>query len=244
MDFMNKYLKILFLSSLLSSSTVFASIKPIMTLTLGADIENTGKTTTNITFLPPFYNTYAGTNQSQPQVLGGIFLGAEFDLASNWATQVGISYYQSSTDIPGDIYQFGLPAYNNLSYTYNITSRRLLAETKLLYAFKSIYHPYIDVGIGEAFNQSNNYSEFPTVSSSVPMPSSFGNNSTNHFTYIAGLGVDVDINKNLRVGAGYRYANFGNTRLGTSPLQADTNTLYTHAITSNEVLFQLSAIVN
>jgi hypothetical protein len=44
------------------------------------------------------------------------------------------------------------------------------------------------------------------------------------------------------MGIGYRYTDLGKAGLSTTSLQADTTTLQTHSITSNEFLFQISAI--
>ena len=43
------------------------------------------------------------------------------------------------------------------NYQYNITSRQLLAESKLLFNWHERYHPYALMGLGEAFNKASSY---------------------------------------------------------------------------------------
>jgi len=156
---MRKHLRLFSLSILFLSAASQANIKPVVTVSLGADNARFGATSTSVNFFgPPFPpNIYGGTNSQDTQFLGGAFLGAEFNLNPLWDWQFGLSYYQNSAfQASGQVNQLGA---NNLGYNYNITSRRLLAETKLLFTLKNIFHPYVDVGVGEAFNRANNYFE-------------------------------------------------------------------------------------
>ena len=240
---MRKATQLISLGALLFSSFAMASVRPVVTFSLGSDSATFSKTNTNISFLSPFYNTYVDTNSSDAEWVGGLFLGVAFNLNSIWSSQLGISYYQNSAfQSRGDQYYFGDPNFNDVGYEYYMTSHRLLAEAKLLYTVKNIFHPYVDVGVGEAFNNAEDYSEHPYDTTGVSTGAPFGNHSTGNFTYTAGLGVDMDVSKQVRMGVGYRYADLGKVGLGTSSLQADTNTLQKNSITSNEFLFQISTI--
>ncbi len=220
-----------------------AHIKPVTTLSLGVENATVGPTSTNVSYFasPIPANTYQSTNSQDTQFLGGIFLGAEFNLNSLWNWQWGLSYFQNSAlEAKGQVVQFGSP---NLNYAYDITSRRILAETKLLYTFRQIFHPYLNAGVGEAFNRANNYIEYPIDDGAgVPMSQPFSGNSTHCFTYAAGLGIDIDATNRIRFGFGYRYADLGKAELGTTPLQIDTSTIKNNNLTSNEFLFQISTI--
>lgn len=221
-----------------------ASIKPFVTISMGADAATVGITSTNIAFISPFYNTYAGNNTNNTELFGGAFLGAEFNSHSKWVSQLGIGYYQNGAfQTRGNVDQFGNPSFNDVGYNYDVISHRLLVETKLLYAIKKIFHPYIDIGIGEAFNNASDYTEYALNTSGIPTAAPFGNHSTNSFTYLAGVGVDVDMNKYVRIGFGYRYAGLGNASLSTSTQQIDSTTLKNNHITSNEYLFQITGII-
>ena len=240
---MRKNTGLLLLSAFLFSTVAAAHIKPIVALSLGGENATFGATSTSVAFFgsPIPANIYTSTNSQDTQFLGGIFLGAECKINSLWDWQWGLSYYQNSAfQATGQVNQLGT---DNLGYQYDIVSRRLLAETKLLYTIKNIIHPYVDVGVGEAFNRASNYYEYALPDSGgVPMSQPFGNHSTSNFTYIAGLGIDVDVTHYVRFGLGYRYADLGKAGLGTTPLQIYTSTIKNNSITSNTFLFQISVI--
>lgn len=240
---MRKKISFLSLSTILFSAIAVAQVRPAATVSLGSDSANFSQSNTNISFITPFYNTYVDTNSHDAEWVGGFFLGGNFTFNSLWSSQVGVSYYQNSAFAArGDVYQFGDSTSNNLGYTYDITSRRVLLESKWLYTIRKKFHPYIDLGVGEAFNAADNYDEHPYTSDASPMSEPFADHTSRNFTYIAGLGIDVDMGKRVRMGVGYRYVDLGKANLGTSSLQADTNILQKNSITSHEFLFQISTI--
>ena len=69
-------------------------------------------------------------------------------------------------------------------------------------ALGSTIHPYINLGIGEAVNKAYDYHEEPRASDAVPMMQPFADQTVHHFTYLTGLGFDVDITQHVRIGAG------------------------------------------
>ncbi len=244
---MPKIIHSLSLTALLFSSMAMAHVKPVITLSLGVDSASFTQNNPTINFPSSIFNTYVSTNSSDGKFLGGLFLGAEFNVKQNVFWQLGVSYYQNYAFQPsGDIYQFGSSAMDNSAYQYSLTSRRVLGETKLLCTVKSIFHPYVDVGLGEAFNTSSSYAEYPYYFSGgaavVPMSPPFANKTVDNFTYMAGLGVDIDASKHMRIGLGYRYVDLGKSSLGTTPIEVGTTTLQNSALTSNEFLLQISAI--
>ena len=102
--------------------------------------------------------------------------------------------------------------------------------------------PYVSASLGEAFNRAYSYTEYPVTTADVPMTQPFGNHSTKSFTYSVGFGVDADITKHLRLGAGYRFANLGNASLGVTSLQTGTHTISNANLYTNELLAQISYI--
>lgn len=234
----SKYVIVFFIFSNLAQ----AATRPMMTLTGGVERGNIANYT-NITFIPPFYNTYDGTPNYTTDLLSGLFLGAESDLSSRWKLQYGVSFYQNSNfEAHGIVNQFGDPTFANLDYFYQILNRRYLAETKLLYNFKKIFHPYINLGVGQSVNESYNYYEQPVSTADVPMSQPFANKIMHNFSYQVGIGVDADITPHLRLGAGYRYVKVGYAGLNPSPLQQDTTTITTKLIYTNQFLLQISLI--
>jgi opacity protein-like surface antigen len=235
--------KLFFLTTLLFSSASFAHIKPVVTLSLGNDHVNFDNPNTTVPFLA-ISNIYAGNNTRDNQLFGGIFLGAQKAFRRNWFWQFGFGYYDNADyQVSGQVYQDSDPSMNNLGYTYGINSNRVLAETKILATLKNIFHPYVDGGVGAAFNASSSYSEFDiSDGSGFPMSQPFASKTTTNFAYMIGFGVDTDLTKLLRVGLGYRFVDLGDASLGLSPLQSGTAVIKNNHITSNEALIQISLI--
>ena len=60
-----------------------------------------------------------------------------------------------------------IDAVNIWTYHYNIVSRQLLAENKLLLTIHKQYRPYVLVGLGEGFNYSHGFRVTPQNSGEV-----------------------------------------------------------------------------
>lgn len=247
----------LMLSGLLFSIIAQAHIKPVVTLSFGADSFNVKPSNAALVFSSPdssvsLQNSYVSTKLSDTEAVGGVFLGAEFPVNSVLHLQLGASYYNDvdGAQMRGDIYHsvVGMPPLSSMAnayYTYEVQSQRVLFESKLLWMMKSQFHPYVDIGLGEAFNHSKNYMEtsYPyDGGSSFPMNPGLGNDSVDSFTYMAGLGIDVDLGRLVRLGVGYRYVDLGQSRLSTTPIEQGATTLKNNSLTSNEFLVQLSTV--
>jgi opacity protein-like surface antigen len=217
---------------------VQAAIRPVATISAGADIV-TVRNNQTITIISPFQNSYIGSNH-QVDFVGGLFLGVEQVLVNNILGQLGVSYYQTTIEPRGVVYQFTDPARGNLNYQYDILSQRILLESKLLGTFRNIYHPFINVGIGEALNAASNYKETPVSSTGVAMSPEFSNKTTHSFTYLAGVGIEMDIADHFRLGALYRYVNLSQAQLGATPIQESADTLNNNLFHVNQVLLQLT----
>ena len=230
------------LLGLICSAAQALSIHPVVTLGLGSD-STTDRTSQNITLFAPFQNTYYG-NYNDIQTIGNVFLGGEIQFMDKWAWQLGASYYQNITPFTpnGTVYQFADVNFGNLNYNFNVQSRRYLAETKLLYAFNEKFHPYVQGGIGRANNRSYGYTEVPITSADVPMQTAFANKTVNSFTYSVGLGLEMDMTKNLRFGIGYNYVKLGSAGLGVVSGQESTDTIKLNNFNTNEVMLHFSYV--
>lgn len=63
----------------------------------------------------------------------GGFIGVERVLTDKLLTQVGLSAYGDSRFSPkGDVWQFGLPKFDNFAYFYHISHARVMFSNKLL----------------------------------------------------------------------------------------------------------------
>lgn len=190
------------------------------------------------------YYSYAGDNSTQTKGLFDVFLGGEWGFAPNWALQLGAGYHQTghfrvdSTFIQGADAQSA----DQYNYDYRFSTRQVMAESKLLYHVKERYHPYAFLGLGGAFNHAD---EFTTnVPPFLTFTREYYDNTQTSFTYSLGLGVDVDINKYLRIGVGYRFADLGQAQLGTPTIDGIpvSGALTQRHVLANEFLLQLSVI--
>jgi opacity protein-like surface antigen len=194
----------------------------------------------NVTLIAPFQNNYHN-NISIFDFVGGLFIGAESQPWHNVFGQLGVSYYNNSSyRIQGVINQFTDPTLNNLRYNYDIQSTRFLVETKILANAAGKYHPFINAGVGTAINNATNYSETPLTSSSIPMVPGFSSHTTTAFTWLIGVGIEMDVSDHLRLGGLVRYSQLGNARLGMTPIQEGPQTLHNNSLHVNEFLLQLS----
>lgn len=192
------------------------------------------------------YFVYHPSDTQQIAGLFDIFLGAEYQLRPDLAGQLGVDYNQTSTfQDKGMLYQ-GVPgAPSQYDYEYNINTRQVLLEGKLLYSnprFRG-YHPYLTAGVGTAFNRAYHYqTDIPPFST---FTREYYNHSTRSLAYRLGVGVDIDLSKNLRLGFSYRFADLGTVRLGSSTIndQSVDGTLMQSNLYVNEVLAQLTFIL-
>jgi len=238
---MKKYIRLFFslLIFVLFPHLASAALRPVAVLSAGADILSTHNHQ-YITLIAPFQNEYVGSHQSVDFV-GGLFLGFEKSLSEKLSAQLGVSYYQNAGwQSSGMIYQFSDPNMGNLNYQYNIVSRRVLLETKILGTFQKAYHPFVSLGVGEAFNTAQQYDETPASSTGVPMSPGFADRTTHSLAYFLGFGLEKDMSQHIRLGALYRYAYSGRSELGMIPGQDSNQTLKNRLFYASEILLQLT----
>ncbi len=243
------------LSSLLSMYTQssFASLaaclfdwnlyRPMLALNLGPDFVKVGRAQT-LTLLPPFQNHYTSANASANVVDGGIFLGLERLITDELYADFGISGYADGQLTPkGDVWQFGLPEFSDLYYSYHIQHSRVMFTNKLLVSSLSFegIHPYFSWEIGAAFNRASGYQETSLVDMAVPT-APFANHNQISFTWGVGVGLDYDINRHVRVGVGYQYADLGSASLGLTTAETTTETLVLSNLYTNQVRAQLTLL--
>jgi opacity protein-like surface antigen len=216
---------------------------PFITVSGGWSTAQVGKTQT-LTMNGDFttYQYYKNGSNSN-RGMGGAFLGTEIPLRPQWDLQAGLGFYQPASFSTGNsilIQGVDAPSSNQYIYSYKVKSSQLLAEGKLLWRVKEFFHPYATFGLGVAFNDSSNYT------TNVPPFVTFTPQFTNHinaaFSYSVGLGMDLDVYKKWRVGAGYRFTDLGKANLGLGPLDVTpfTSSLSQSHLYAQEVVAQLS----
>jgi opacity protein-like surface antigen len=114
---------------------------------------------------------------------------------------------------------------------------------------KKHFHPYLLVGLGESFTHAYNF-QVTSQNSGEVATAVFGSNRGESFTYSIGLGVDVDLNNQIRLGAGYRYVHLGRYALGTGVLATGAGgnvfslpALQATHIHNQEILIQLTYLI-
>jgi opacity protein-like surface antigen len=181
----------------------------------------------------------------QVQTLYNLFLGVVYQFLPKWAVQAGISYTQPSTFVLEGI-ELQNTASRNYDYNYNVTARQLLVEAHLVYDY-NIYHPYVSFGMGPSFNSIYHYESFPPPDA-VNAPS-FVNDNNLAFSFMTGFGVDVDVMKNVRLGIGYKFSDFGKAYLGQGTQFTGTvnqsyisRTIEQNNLYANSVLAQITIV--
>ncbi|KTC91143.1 outer membrane beta-barrel protein [Fluoribacter dumoffii] len=192
---------------------------------------------------------YSSHHSNQSKFLYGVFLGAEFLINTSWSLQSGFSYYQPSLYHANGLVTQGLDdlSADSFSYQYDIQVRQVLFENKLLFNWTvqpMVLHPYVSGGIGVGVNSAQDYDVVIS-----PLFTTFSNQFTDKthtdFSYRVGAGIDVDVTNWVRVGVGYRFADFGKVTLGNATIdQIPTfNHLSQSHFYTNEVMGQLTFIM-
>ena len=218
---------------------------PILTFTAGSSFSRSVAKTQNFpatdAILSDFY--YSNGAASFNQYLLGGSVGAECALTSQWLWQADVAYYQPGKFTGSGAVTQGIDpgSSNSYAYQYQVLSRQVLAEGKLLYRLERVY-PYLAGGIGAGFNQAQNFNvniqpPFTTFSTQ------FGNASSTSFSYNVGAGLDYDLMKYLRVGVGYRFADYGTVKTGLGTIdgvatgyQLNSAHLYTNTVQAQIML--------
>jgi opacity protein-like surface antigen len=222
--------------------------RPVMTVGAGASMSSyVGKTQYFAIQNPAtdqFY-TYKASRQSQTSFLFDGFFGAEWVATTDWLFQAGLEYKQASPFHAKGVLTQGTASslQNSYSYSYNVLSRQLLAEAKVLYTVKKQFHPYALLGVGVAFNRAYDYATAVPALTYTPR---YTNNTTHSLSSVLGLGLDVDITQHVRAGLGYRFSDLGQrVTLGSAVLNPSggKGALSQAHLYANEILAQLTWIV-
>lgn len=171
----------------------------------------------------------------------GFFLGPELGFNQHYAVQIGLGYYHPfPITVFGKLTQ-GIDARSadKLAFRYNLRSQQVFAESKWLYNWRQRYHPYLSVALGASFNRLDDYAvNAPRCLTTSPQ---FSNHDRASFSYAVGLGVDVDLHRYIRFGAGYRFVDLGRFTLGHDKISG-SQTLTQSKLYLHEILAQISFV--
>ena len=194
---------------------------PVVSLQAGYASINAGDKTQGFIGTDSEVFTYINSNSGKSTGFIGIFLGAE--QAFTWISrpglfmQTGLEYnYFGKISITG-INTVGVEPQTATTYQYNykFQTQQVLGTVKLFATAYKRFYPYGEVGLGAAFNRAAQYSTATTETGSLNITPGFNNLNKTQFSYNLGLGLDTQLNRNIRVGFGYRYSNFGSSSLGS-----------------------------
>ncbi len=239
---------LLITTSLLAATSSLANWHTIGSLATGFAISSDAGQSKTFPIINPVtdeFFVYSANHSTQTAGVIDAFVGGEWTLSPQFALQAGLGYNQAwNLHAKGSLLQgTDLPSADRWTWHYNILTRQLLAEGKLLYHYTNCYHPYVLFGLGAAFNQASDYN------TNVPPFLTFtrqynNNNAQTSFTYALGVGIDMDIQKHLRLGVGYRFADAGQVMLGHATIDTTSvsGTLSQSHFYINEILAQITYV--
>lgn len=187
-----------------------------------------------------FYQ-YSINHRFKSQGLGTIGVGAEWKLSQHWLAQTALEYAQTSYLAKGVLTQgIDSDSQDAYDYQYKIISKQLMAEIKFLYDLGHSLHPYWLAGVGASFNHAYHFST--TVPPTLTFTRQYANQSTTALSYTTGIGVDMDIAPQLRLGVGYRFSDLGKVSLGQASIDGApaSGTLSQSHLYVNQLLAQLT----
>lgn len=224
-------------------SMFHSTIQPFAAITVSANFLRASKAQ-SLTLLPPFTNYYTNHSSSYQSTGSlGLTAGIEGRQLSHLFWQLGASgYFNTQVTTHGQVWQFGLPEFNNFTYRYQVQSSRIVATAKLLSTVKKRVHPYLSGELGASFNRASAYNEVPLLEEAYPM-APFRDHTHSSLAWGVGAGIDADITTMFRLGLGYQFADLGKAQLGVSPAQETQQVLNIPHLYSHQLRFQLTALI-
>lgn len=221
----------------------FSSASPansIATISIGPAWYRAGNTQT-FDVQPEVVNTYYARVQTRNLGNGSVFLGRQKTLHSDLIGQLGAEFSASTpATLRGDVWQTANPLFDNFTYKYKIIHTHIALKSKLLSTqFSQFWTPYVSGSVGVGRNNAYGYEITPKVYEAVPTPG-FKSNSQTAFTYTAGIGIQVSLNTQWKLGAGYEFSDWGHSSLARAPGQTVNSGLKLNHLYTNELQFNLS----
>ena len=209
----------------ISAGPVWAIPGNNQTITLQSDIEK----------------TYTTNHSNSATADGELFLGLQRTINAETTGQFGIAAATTSNaKRSGNIWDDGLPAAANYTYTYNVQHTHLAAKGKLLRQV-GYFMPYISASIGVAWNNAGGFTSTPTIFEAEPTPN-FASNTETSFTYTLGIGLQRALSQNWQVGIGYEFADWGQSQLKAGYDQIQGPKLALNHLYTNGLMFNLTYI--
>lgn len=208
------------LADYLDLNTYLHGFRPVFSLQGGYASMNAGGKNQSFGGSDTDIFTYRSSSKTKSTGFIGLFVGGERVLPwlshPDLSLQAGVDYNSfGNVNIKG-VNTVGIEpgTATDYNYRYSFQTQQVLGLVKLLATTYERFHVYGEVGLGAAINQLNHYTATTAQTGNINITPQFSNRSQTQFSYTLGLGVEADITKNVRVGVGYRYSNFGTPSLG------------------------------
>lgn len=246
---MNKNSVVLLISSCLMTGHALAgTMGPIQktwswvgSFSAGPDWEDGGKSQTFL-LTPDILKTYSADKSSNTLFDGELFLGVQKSLKQNVQGQLGLALrFTSDASLGGQIWDDADPQFNNFTYNYKIQHTHIAVKSKLLADKGYWLIPWLSASIGVGFNNAHGFQNTPTIFEAVATPN-FVSHSKTTFTYTLGAGIQKVLNEHWQVGAGYEFADWGQSSLGRAKDQTLNTGLTLNHLYTNGILFNFTYI--
>ena len=191
------------------------------------------------------YDYYVTSIKSNTQSFG-LSGGYEFSnifsgMNNRWfpSYRVGLAYdYYAPQKLSGviDLYNSNLEGY---TYQMKTHSNTLWLENQVDLVHVKNFTPFLELGVGAAWNTTKDYSETPVSSNVDPREQSAAllNHTNRAFAYRTGIGLNYQPKASgLNIGLLYRYTDRGVAKTGASPNYAEITSLNSPRLRSNDVL--------
>lgn len=197
-----------------------------------------------LTLAPGLVNEYASKNTENFVLGGGFDVAYDLPINSVWHTLFGIrgEYFrapdQNNRGVVHPLINQG-GNFDRLDYHYKMANYLLLGNVRWLWALRnSVLHPYVNMGVGVAWDHLFDYTEVtPDGSTAAPMRTPFRGRTRSQLAYGFGIGVER-LKKNVGMQIGYEFLALGRGQLGTTSVQSTNEVLKTKPIYMH--LFELA----
>lgn len=193
--------------------------------------------------LPTPYNVDLYSTQTNAQPVIAVFAGRrwERDVRFLPAYSLGVFWqYLFTTQVGNQVMLYSDPQYVNYNYQWNVDANLVLASGKLNLIQYGMFSPFVNGGIGGAFNHAGFYHESALPNVTPRNPPGFSSHVSTQFAYNVGAGLDVRVRPNMIVSAGYLYQDLGNVLSGSGTGTWANQDLNIGAYRSNEFLISLT----
>lgn len=193
---------------------------------------------------PENTDAYSVKNESHGSI--ALTVGNRIPVQSSW-----INHYTLSSRLqyvlpvhPGDtIMQYNRPEFLNYSYNWKLSSLAWTLDSKVNLLHSSQFSPYVNGGLGLAFNRARSYYETAFAGITARYSPAYENNNLTQFTYHLGFGLDYFLTPNWILSAGYEFESLGSFATGRGQSTWSSEALRLKSYQANTVLIGITSLL-